>query len=143
MKALREILERAARERSRRWALATLVRSVGSTYRQPGARMLIDTEGRSRGVLSGGCLEEEVARHARGAIQTRQPELLHFDTRLLYGYDGAVEILVEQIPAAGQTGNFLTAPWREAGTPATVLRSHMLWRWDARLRPAACERPLQ
>jgi xanthine dehydrogenase accessory factor len=34
--------------------------------------------------------------------------LLSFDTKRLYGCDGQLKILVEPLPAAGQTGNFIT-----------------------------------
>jgi xanthine dehydrogenase accessory factor len=43
--------------------LATLVRVEGSSYRRPGARMLIQSTG-SVGAISGGCLEGEVSRKA-------------------------------------------------------------------------------
>src|SRR5882672_2049494 len=41
--------------------LATIVATAGSTYRKPGARMLIDSEGTACGLLSGGCLESDQA----------------------------------------------------------------------------------
>jgi xanthine dehydrogenase accessory factor len=41
--------------------LATLVQVKGSSYRRPGARMLMDPEGIRMGVLSGGCLETDLA----------------------------------------------------------------------------------
>ncbi len=76
-------------------ALATLVRARGSSYRRPGARMLITADGRTVGALSGGCLEEEVAVRAEEVFATGQPLLLNFDTRLRYGCNGAIEVLVE------------------------------------------------
>ena len=46
-------------------ALATLVRVEGSSYRQPGARLLVDAEHRVlAGAISGGCLEGDVAARA-------------------------------------------------------------------------------
>jgi xanthine/CO dehydrogenase XdhC/CoxF family maturation factor len=108
MKALKQILRRAIAERSQPWALATLVRTRGSTYRKPGARLLVDARGDTLGVLSGGCLEEEIGRRGLAGIASGVPELVTFDTRLLYGCDGFVEILVEKIPAAEMGGNFLT-----------------------------------
>ena len=41
--------------------LATLVQVKGSSYRRPGARMLLEPEGVRQGVLSGGCLETDLA----------------------------------------------------------------------------------
>src|SRR6266478_7566884 len=108
MKALQQIIRRVAENPSRPWALATLVQTEGSTYRKPGARMLIDSDGGTLGVLSGGCLEEEIARHGRKVIDDNSPIVLSFDTKRLYGCDGQLKILVEPLPAAGQNGNLIT-----------------------------------
>jgi xanthine/CO dehydrogenase XdhC/CoxF family maturation factor len=70
MKSLTQILRRACTERTRIWALATLVRTHGSTYRKAGARLLVDASGETTGVLSGGCLEEEIAKYGQDVIET-------------------------------------------------------------------------
>ena len=108
MKALQQIIKRVAENPLQRWALATLVQTEGSTYRKPGARLLIDSDGRTVGVLSGGCLEEEIARHGQKVIDDVSPVLLSFDTKLLYGCDGQLKILIEPLPAAGPNGNLIT-----------------------------------
>lgn len=46
------------------YVLATVVETEGSSYRRPGARMLLAHDGRRAGTVSGGCLEAEVARRA-------------------------------------------------------------------------------
>src|SRR3954447_9530703 len=46
------------------FVLATVVAVEGSSYRKPGARMLIAKDGRRAGTVSGGCLEAEVAKRA-------------------------------------------------------------------------------
>lgn len=46
------------------FVLATIVAVEGSSYRRPGARMLLSQDGRRAGTVSGGCLEAEVARRA-------------------------------------------------------------------------------
>jgi xanthine/CO dehydrogenase XdhC/CoxF family maturation factor len=46
MKALQQIVKRVAENPSLRWALATLVQTEGSTYRKPGARLLIEAVGK-------------------------------------------------------------------------------------------------
>ncbi|HTB97608.1 MAG TPA: XdhC family protein [Terracidiphilus sp.] len=46
------------------YVLATVVAVEGSSYRRPGARMLLARDGRRAGTVSGGCLEAEVARQA-------------------------------------------------------------------------------
>ena len=108
MKALQQIIKRVTENPSQPWALATLVQTEGSTYRKPGARCLIDSDGATLGVLSGGCLEEEVGCYGRRVIEDNLAVLLSFDTRLLYGCDGRLKILIEPLPAVGETGNLIT-----------------------------------
>ena len=45
-------------------ALATVVHLEGSSYRRPGARMLIEEDGLLTGAISGGCLEGDALRKA-------------------------------------------------------------------------------
>jgi xanthine dehydrogenase accessory factor len=108
VKALQQIIRRVAENPSHPWALATLVQTEGSTYRKPGARLLVDSDGGTLGVLSGGCLEDEIARSGQKVIDDASPVLLSFDTKRLYGCDGQLKILVEPLPAAGQNGNLIT-----------------------------------
>jgi xanthine/CO dehydrogenase XdhC/CoxF family maturation factor len=108
MKALQQIIRRVAENPAQPWALATLVQTQGSTYRKPGARMLVDLAGGTLGVLSGGCLEEEIGHCGKIVIENGSPELLSFDTKRLYGCDGQLKILVERIPEAGEHGNLIT-----------------------------------
>jgi xanthine/CO dehydrogenase XdhC/CoxF family maturation factor len=46
------------------YVLATVVEVQGSSYRRPGACMLLTADGRHTGTVSGGCLEAEIARRA-------------------------------------------------------------------------------
>lgn len=108
MKSLRQILASATHETDHPWALATLVRTTGSTYRKPGARLLVGPDGSTTGVLSGGCLEEEIGKIAHEVLATSRHEFVEFDTRKLYGCAGKLGIFIEKIPAAGATANFLT-----------------------------------
>ena len=108
MKALQQIIKHVAENPSHPWALATLVQTEGSTYRKRGARCLIDSAGDTLGVLSGGCLEEEVGCYGRCVINDNLAVLLSFDTRRLYGCDGRLKILIEPLPAVGQNGNLIT-----------------------------------
>jgi xanthine dehydrogenase accessory factor len=61
-------------------AIATVVAVGGSSYRRPGARMLVAGDGRTWGGISGGCLERDVARRARLVIETGEPVLCRYDT---------------------------------------------------------------
>jgi xanthine dehydrogenase accessory factor len=108
VKALQQIIRRVAENPSGSWALATLVQTRGSTYRKPGARLLVDSRGGTLGVLSGGCLEEEIGRQGQMVIRDASPVLLSFDTRRLYGCDGQLDVLIEAIPPAGEKGNLIT-----------------------------------
>ena len=84
-------------------ALATVVAVRGSSYRRPGARLLVPASGRPIGLISGGCLEEEAARLARRAIEMDAPVLVTIDHSAegdeLWGSGlgcrGVVELLAE------------------------------------------------
>src|SRR5262245_18643329 len=91
----------------RRAALATVIKIEGSSYRRPGAKFLIEDDGRTLGGVSGGCLEADVRDVALRVIETGTPELLHYDTgaddRTVWGLglgcNGSVDIFVQ--PATG------------------------------------------
>ena len=73
--------------------------------------MLIAADAHTVGSLSGGCLEEEVVRHARNVIASGQPLFLSFDTRLRYGCHGSIDIFIERAPS--EVFDHLTAAQRE------------------------------
>jgi len=79
------------------FALATLVRSSGSTYRQPGSRMLILQGGPFIGRLSAGCIEEEVADLAQAVILNGKPARRSFDLRSRFACDGSIEVFIERV----------------------------------------------
>ena len=95
MREIRDIIREWESRRGEQLALATLVRAQGSSYRRPGARMLVCPDGTTVGSLSGGCLEEEVARRAFEVLGTRTPSLMSFDTRLRFGCNGSIDVFVE------------------------------------------------
>ena len=95
MKEIRDILQLFELHRGQPLALATLVRARGSSYRRPGARMLICADGATAGSLSGGCLEEEVTRRAMEVMRDGSPLLMNFDTRLRFGCNGSIDVFVE------------------------------------------------
>lgn len=66
MNDLGPILElwRALNSTGADYVLATILRVEGPSYRKPGARMIIAADGRRTGTISGGCLEDDVARRA-------------------------------------------------------------------------------
>lgn len=97
MKELRDIVRLFESRPDGAFALATLVETRGSSYRLPGARMLISASGETAGSLSGGCLEDEVIARAREVLRTGVAAWLTFDTRRRFGCNGALEILVERV----------------------------------------------
>ncbi len=54
-------------------ALATVVRTSGSTPRPPGARLLVSRDGRMAGSVSGGCLESAVIQEAQATLAGEAP----------------------------------------------------------------------
>jgi len=85
--------------------LATLVGVQGSTYRKPGARMLMGTEGSTLGCVSAGCLESDIQARAQEVLDSGRPTLVHYDLGaeldLVWGTgmgcEGRAEILLEPI----------------------------------------------
>ncbi len=96
MKDIYDIIGEWKKRRGERFALATLVRAQGSSYRRPGARMLICEDGKTVGSLSAGCLEEEVGLVAREVLLTGKPALMSFDTRKRFGCAGKIDIFIER-----------------------------------------------
>ena len=94
---------RRASEQKLRGALATVVRVEGSAYRRPGVRMFVTEDKARTGVLSGGCLEGDVAERALQVIETGTPVVVTYDTTsdddivwgLGLGCRGVVQVLIE------------------------------------------------
>lgn len=87
-------------------ALATLFDVEGSSYRQPGARLLVDADGRVlAGAISGGCLEGDVAARAAEVCASGRAITLRYDLRddleTIWGFgsacDGIAHILLEPL----------------------------------------------
>lgn len=90
--------------------LAIVLRTAGSTYRKPGALMLIATDGQYAGLLSGGCLEGDLRERARAVATTGEAAVVSYDMRgpddLLWGLgvgcEGAMDILLVRVgPESG------------------------------------------
>lgn len=60
--------------------LATVVKVEGSAYRRPGARMLIPIHGRTVGTVSGGCLEQDLAKKAWWLTNSGEPVVRRYST---------------------------------------------------------------
>ena len=99
MKEIYDILREFDKRRGQSFALATLVRAEGSSYRRPGARMLVCEDGRTVGSLSAGCIEDEVALCAREVLWSGFSTTMSFDTRRRFGCNGNIDIFIERVPA--------------------------------------------
>ncbi len=101
--------------RGERLALATIVAVRGSTYRRPGARLLVPEEGAPIGNISGGCLEGDVADVARIVMREGQARVVSFDLTAdddaVWGWglgcNGAMELFVEPADKAVEVAGAL------------------------------------
>jgi len=82
--------------------LATVVRVEGSSYRRPGARLLLGEAGEYAGTISGGCLEAEVTRKAawkvrEGAVVERYSTMFDDTAEVPFGLGcgGVIDLLME------------------------------------------------
>src|SRR5688572_16909865 len=89
----------------RRAAVATVVKVRGSSYRSPGARMIITDDGKWVGSISGGCLEGDALRKARQVMFENKPMTVTYDTReesnqnlgIGLGCNGVIDVLIEPV----------------------------------------------
>ena len=103
----------AAWRRGESGALGTIVAVEGSAYQREGASVFVAPDGGVQGLISGGCLESEVAGEAQG-LPAATPRVLTYDTsdESIFGYGmgcpGVVDVLLERLPP-GDTplGRFL------------------------------------
>ena len=92
---------------SRKVALATVVKVRGSSYRSPGARLLITDDGKWVGSISGGCLEGDALRKARQVMMDRAPLTVTYDTSeasnqnlgISLGCNGVIDVMIEPVNA--------------------------------------------
>ena len=112
--------------------LATVVKTEGSTYRRPGARMLFTRAGWMAGSISGGCLESDILQSAwertqHGSALVTYDSTAHED--IVWGFglgcNGIVQVLLERLSAEDSTLTFLAdcLAARHTGVIATVLQA--------------------
>ena len=136
--------------RGRRLGLATIVAVRGSTYRRPGARLLVPEEGELVGNISGGCLESDVADVARIVMREGVARIVSFDLTAeddaVWGWglgcNGAIELFVEPAAKAAEVAGALRIALEEerpiamvtvleSGTPGVEQGDRLLVRSDA------------
>lgn len=127
-------------------ALATLVEVEGSSYRSPGARLLLLPDGTRLGSISGGCLEQDIALRAQAVLASGRSEVVAYDTTvendLVWGVgtgcQGVVRVFIERLPAerprwvaalagnlAARRGTALAVAHGGAHPPGTMLAAEL------------------
>lgn len=135
MKEIQEILKKISQFGAGEKAiLATVIDVVGSGYRRPGARMVIDENGFSIGTVSGGCLEADVLERAKKVLETSESIVITYDTTkdensvfgLNMGCRGIVRILLEEVSNENRLFDFVKNAFdeRNSFTMATVITSN-------------------
>lgn len=107
----------------RKAALATVVKVKGSSYRSPGARMLITDDGKWVGSISGGCLEGDALRKARKVMADKTAITVTYDTReennhalgIGLGCNGVIDVLIEPVEPDDEN-NFINLLIKEIHT---------------------------
>ena len=110
MKELHEIIKAydAATKVGKASVLATVVHLEGSSYRRPGARMLVLEDGMMIGAISGGCLEGDALKKALLTFTEKKSRLVTYDTSdeddvnvgIQLGCEGVIQVLFEYIDPA-------------------------------------------
>ncbi len=84
-------------------ALATVVKTDGSTPRPIGAKMIVNSRGEFAGSVSGGCVEGAVIEEALHVLKTGKPKLLKYGIADETAWDvglscgGMIEVFLEPI----------------------------------------------
>ena len=105
MNETQEILSAAAewKRQGKGVALATVTATWGSSPRPTGSQLVVDTDGRMLGSVSGGCIEGAVAEAAQRTMETGVPQLLDFGVTDERAWEvglacgGKVKVFVEKL----------------------------------------------
>jgi xanthine/CO dehydrogenase XdhC/CoxF family maturation factor len=152
VKDLQAIVAALLAESANPSVLATLVSVSGSSYRRPGARLLIGADMTRTGSISGGCLEEDVMARAARVQVTGNPDAVVYDTTsendLVWGVGlgchGIVRVLLEKVPARPPWAMVLAANFsrRRPTDLAVVHGGEATPSWGTRLAaPGDCPDP--
>jgi xanthine/CO dehydrogenase XdhC/CoxF family maturation factor len=123
------------RKQKQELVLASVFETAGSTYSKTGARMLINSNGDFQGMLSGGCLEGDLAERARKVLTSGTAQMVTYDLGLndeeLWGLgigcDGLMKIFLQPLLAEKNYAPFVAIARAYEGdhpeVAATVLAS--------------------
>jgi len=150
MKELQEILRayEAIKRAEGKAILATVVNVKGSTYRRPGARLLIRQDGTTIGAISSGCLEADVVERAKKVMDSSNAITVVYDLTesqddvwgLNLGCSGVIHVLLEPLPLStrslhlksladcmdSQKTGVLASVFRVEGEFKATIGSHLL-----------------
>ncbi len=124
--------------------LASVYDTEGSTYSKAGAQMLINGAGDFQGMLSGGCLEGDLAERARTVIENGTPQAVTYDLGqddeelwgLGVGCDGLMRIFLSPLTSANDYQPFAAIAGVLAGDACEVLAT-VIESTSGALRPGA------
>ena len=94
---------RSCLDQGKRGVFATIVRRVGATPRDAGAKIFIEEGGKLFGTIGGGCVEAEAWQEAQIILQSGTPKLFHYamngrqveDEGMICG--GSLDIFMEPV----------------------------------------------
>ncbi|GAB2175189.1 XdhC family protein [Dongia sp. agr-C8] len=100
-----EVLEAAAlwRREGKGVALATVTATWGSSPRPAGSQLVVSTDGKMLGSVSGGCIEGAVFKEAQEVIADGKPRLLDFGITNEQAWEvglacgGKLQVFVEKV----------------------------------------------
>jgi len=109
--------------------LVTIIATEGSTYRKPGAMMLISRDQQFEGMISGGCLEGDLLHHAAEVFSSGEPKFvtydMHADEDLVWslglGCDGVIHLLLQRLNREQGFGFFERLESWHTGRQAVLL----------------------
>lgn len=100
-----DVLAQAARwlGDGRKVAIATVVKTWGSSPRPVGSQLAVDEEGNMLGSISGGCIEGAVIAEAQEIMESGKPKLMTFSVANNEAWEvglacgGTVHVFVERV----------------------------------------------
>jgi xanthine dehydrogenase accessory factor len=129
MKELEQILRlwKEAEESGESAVVATVVKTHGSSYRLPGARLLLTSKGQRAGSISGGCLEDDLIKKAYWLTQNG-PVIRRYDTTpdgeiassFGLGCSGVIHVLLERLTPGEPTILNIVRDARSERRPAII-----------------------
>lgn len=114
------------------WFAAAVVTKEGSSYRKPGATMLVTATGRTLGLVSGGCLEADIVLQACKAQLEGQARYVIYDSgdeeniaaELGLGCNGRIGVLVQELGSRERALLLQLSAQLSAGRSAFLLRCY-------------------